>query len=206
MGFLDGPMNMISSILGGSGGAPTRQVAELDPTTKRLMDEYAARGGRSEQEIAKDGYGLADEAAKQVSAPKEVGGYNPMMGDAIRMKYQEATQKDLGKLKLMSEMQAKQDKAQQMRTGWEMLMAKQNVATQNFARAAEARMQAEALRAQVLSSVFQGAGRFAGAYYGSQSGAPKPMAGAEVAYEGGWNGPQTPPTPSMNYGNYNPVV
>lgn len=200
MGLLDGAGNFIGSLFG-SGGGPSRQVADLDPTTKKIIDTVSERGMRPEGDIEKEGYGLAREAAAQVSEQKDIGGYNPMMGDAIRMKYQEATKKDLAKLKLMSEMQSKQDKSQQMRSGWEMLMAKQNVATQNFARAAEARMQSEMLRAQVLSSVFQGAGRIAGAYYGSnnrglQIGNPMKL---DSQYEGGFGGAQTPPTPSMDF-------
>jgi hypothetical protein len=186
MGLLSGLGNFVGSIFGGSSGAPSRQVTELDQTTKGLIDEYAARGQRPEEEITKEGYGLADEAAAQVSSPSNIGGYSPMMGDAIRMKYNEAAQRDMGKLKLQSEMQGRLDKAQQMRTGWEMFMAKQNIATQNFAKAAEAKMQSEALRAQVLSSIFGAAGTVAG--IGLQKGWFK----GNSMDHGGWGGDMSP--------------
>jgi hypothetical protein len=110
----------------------------------------------------------SDQGAAQEQA--SMGGESPLMGDAIRSKFNQVANKDLMRLKNKNELRANLNKSQDMRKAWDMHMARQNIMTMNYEKLFKANSDAANARAQALGQAFNVAGYGAGMYFGSQKG------------------------------------
>ncbi len=182
MGLLDTISKGIGSVFGGSSG-PSRQVAELDDETNKLIDTQIERSKETPELMAQKENDSMQGYANQFASPSE-SNFNPAISDAIRSNYQQITNQDLDRMSKQNEMQAHVDKSNKMRQAFTYHMARRNIAAQNFQRLADANAKSEMMRAQILGEILGGAGRGVGMYLGAKAKTPqKPDYGSAPMFD-----------------------
>lgn len=156
--------------------SPDRQVAELDPGTKGLIESSVndalaptADYQREAQRGLAESFMAPQQTEDQFKAQEESGlGMSPEFGSALREKYAQQAQEQLSSLKSQADLQAKLLKGADLRRGINLSIAQKNVQMQNLMALSQARLQQEATRASILSSVMYSGGYMVG--YGKQAG------------------------------------
>ena len=160
-------------IFGSRGRSPTRGIAGLDAGASGLIDKSTDRADRSldDYQAEQNQYNSSGESFAQT--PQMVqqeqarsGGDGPMMGQAIRSRYNQVANQDIQRLRYKNDMKARMTKSDDMKKTFHMQMARQNIMNGSLARLAEANLQAADARANILMQVLGAGGMAAGMYAG----------------------------------------
>jgi len=146
--------------------APDKTIVPLDPNTTSLIDESVNRMNVPLEQTQKEMQGsMMEQGESFLESPEEARsqfanmGESPYMGDAIKSIHKSQSRDSLQRIRDEADYQNRVDHAAKLKSSWQLTMAKRNIEIDNLAKQAEANIQAEALRAKFLSSVFQTAGR-----------------------------------------------
>lgn len=155
--------NAIRPVFGGSNDTPDHTTVQLDPETQQLIREGADRADRPSSEFTADiNRGAAENAASvgqdQQHANQEdsrMGGNSPHMAEALRGAYRSQTDNHIGRLLKSNDYRGQMAKADYMNQTAGAAIARQRVATQNYATLTSIYNQQEMARAQFVNSLFQ---------------------------------------------------
>ena len=183
MGFLD-------FISGGLANQPQYTPTPLDPNTLALIQQEAARGGLSPDQITSQELqgtsptmenATGGAIAQQQSTLGGSGG--PQVGEALNNRAARLYNSQYNELQNQAKAQAPLMQAGYMNNATNALQGQQNVANANNTNAMQAIANQNAMRSKVIGQLFGGAGSFAGT----------------MAASGGSNyAPQTPPIQNSN--------
>lgn len=159
----------------GGGNAPDYRAAQLDPGTKKLIQDSINRGTASDQKLSAElnqGVGSAqlgqsDQGLKQEAAAS---GQNPAVLSAIRNQYNQAAGKSIQGLVEKNNLNMGMVRNQRLQMAAQAAMAKMGVETMNYEKLQEANMTAEMARGQALTGILQMGGMVGGAAMGGGMG------------------------------------
>jgi hypothetical protein len=162
---------------GGGGGSVKAERVEIDPETKRLIDEQAREGAtKSAQDFAAESMKGVQQAPKDYSrqveqTEKSLGGAEPGIGKAIQSRYQNVAREGFNKLKNQALLQGHEQKSAKLQNAAAMNQAINNVNAENRKRQQEADAANSRARSSALGSILGIAGTIAGAAIGGPAGA-----------------------------------
>lgn len=154
-----------------SGDAPTPETAQLDPLTKRLIDDQYKKAmqpkdadyGNIENDLSKDS-GLFQE--------KRYGLLSDPMDQAIKQKYSTKTAQGLDTIRQKVRLGMRDKQINTMKMASSALIAQQNVQNDTFAKMLQAHQIREAARSAALNSILGFGGAVAGYKMAQESDKP----------------------------------
>ena len=166
-------MGLLDSFTGAN--SPTLNVVPLDDGTQKMISNQNKRALTTDLS-AQQNNGVKAAGGQMAQTDQSLGqdaarsGQDPAMLGAIRNKFNNVAGKDIQQLVAKNNSNVALKRADLLQQAAKSQLVQQQVETQNYTELANAMNQAEAARAQVLSSVFGAAGTAAGMYMGRKGG------------------------------------